>query len=85
MADTDLPRESGTAETAQCPTCGADLTVSTQADGGKAAETCANCHTQPSETAEQHPLPLVREQGTEVESGTADYNDDDDNEEDDRG
>lgn len=55
-------REKATA-TLPCPTCGASLAASTQADGGLAASTCSKCHPKTERAAARAP---EREQGTSV-------------------
>lgn len=62
-------REKGSA-TLPCPTCGADLAASEQADGSLAATTCKKCHPK-TEAAAQKADERLREQGTDVEGATA--------------
>lgn len=60
-------REKGVA-TAPCPTCGTDLPVTEQPDGGLALATCSNClKTEEPETASEAPQ-TRRERGTTAQS-----------------
>lgn len=62
-------REKGSA-TLPCPTCGADLAATQQADGGLAAETCSKCHPK-TEAAAAKADERLREQGTDVSEGVS--------------
>lgn len=61
----NLPRERGSAEA--CPVCGDKLVVAeTREDGSEVLEPHDHPEAQESETAEQAPEEVPREQGTEV-------------------
>lgn len=65
-----MPNREKGVESVACPSCGNDLVVSDQLDGGVAAETCTTCH--PGEAQEQpqaetaSAAPAPRERGTRV-------------------
>lgn len=65
-----MPNREKGVESVVCPTCGNELVVSEQLDGGVAAETCTTCH--PAEAQEQPQVetaaavPAPRERGTQV-------------------
>lgn len=65
-----MPNREKGVESVVCPTCGNELVVSEQLDGGVAAETCATCY--PAEAQDQpqvetaSAVPAPRERGTRV-------------------
>lgn len=59
-------REKG-AQTASCPSCGQDLQVEAQADGGLATQACSSCEpSEVKETASQQDPTPAREVGTDT-------------------